>query len=301
MGDTGRTLFVLLGAVGLLLLVACANVAVLSLARGLERGPEASIRLALGATRGRLAPAVPRGVAAARRTRAAPWARSAPRSRWRCCGRPKPTCPASRRSASTRSPSSSRLPPTAACALVAGLPYAWRRARGAGGRTSWKGRHRRPRGRRVSASATPWWSPRWRWPWSCSPGAGLLVRSYERLQSQDPGLRAQEACSWRPSSSTWRPTAAARRRRAYYARLFERLEALPGVVSVGAATALPTSPLGPDFERPVWPEERPDDERARRQAWVRMVTPRYFETLGIRVLRGPRLRGRATGHRRRAR
>ena len=53
--------------------------------------------------------------------------------------------------------------------------------------------------------------------------------------------------------------------------------------SVGVATALPTQPLGPNFERPVWAEERPDEEGARRQAWVSMVTPRYFETLGIRA------------------
>jgi hypothetical protein len=44
--------------------------------------------------------------------------------------------------------------------------------------------------------------------------------------------------------------------------------------------------LGPNFERPVWAEERPDEDGARRQAWVSMVTPRYFETLGIRVLEG---------------
>ena len=58
---------------------------------------------------------------------------------------------------------------------------------------------------------------------------------------------------------------------------------------------------GPDFDRPVWPEERPDDERARRPAWVRMVTPGYFRTLGMRGRRGPRLRRDGTRRRRAAR
>jgi predicted permease len=72
----------------------------------------------------------------------------------------------------------------------------------------------------------------------------------------------------------------------YYQTLLDRLRALPGVAAAGAATALPASPLGPDFERPVWPAEQPDDERARRPAWVRMVTTDYFRTLGIRLVAG---------------
>ena len=74
--------------------------------------------------------------------------------------------------------------------------------------------------------------------------------------------------------------------RTYYATLIERLEALPGVVSAGGATALPASPLGPDFERPVWPEEIPNDPEVRRPAWVRMITTNYFRTLGMRIVDG---------------
>src|SRR5436190_18257425 len=74
--------------------------------------------------------------------------------------------------------------------------------------------------------------------------------------------------------------------RIYYSTLISRLEALPGVLSAGGATALPTSPVGPDFSRPVWPEGAANDPRLRTPAWVRMVTPRYFETLGMRVVAG---------------
>ena len=57
-------------------------------------------------------------------------------------------------------------------------------------------------------------------------------------------------------------------------------------MAVGGATTVPTSPLGPDFERPVWPEGIAAGSRRRLPASVRMVTPGYFPALGLRLADG---------------
>jgi predicted permease len=76
------------------------------------------------------------------------------------------------------------------------------------------------------------------------------------------------------------------RTRTYYRTLFERLASAPGVVAVGGATTVPTSPLGPDFERPVWPADSAPDTANRVPAAVRIVTPGYFSALAMRITEG---------------
>ena len=283
-GDAGRTLFLLLGAVGLLLVAACANVAVLSLARGLERGPEASIRLALGATRRRLLQQflVESGLLAGLGGALGALVAAVGLMALKAAEASVPRLEEVRIDPAVLL---FALAATGSCALVAGLPYAWGRAdAGAGGGgldatarvTAGHGRRRLRDGLVVAEVALAV---------VLLAGAGLLVRSYQRLRAVDPGFDP-DGVLVAPIFLDMETYGSGDKTRAYYARLFERLAALPGVVSVGAATALPTSPLGPDFERPVWPEERPAEERARRQAWVRMVTPGYFETIGIRVRAG---------------
>ena len=283
-GASGRTLWMLLGAVGLFFMVACANVAMLFLARGLERGTEASIRLVLGATRGRLlrqflvesllvvgaggalgALVAAIGVAALRRADM-----SLPRLQEVVLD-PRALLFA--------------LATTAAAALVASLPYAWRRARVEPGEGLLGMAARATAGPGRQAARDALVVAEVALAVVLLAGASLLVRSHQRLRAVDPGFDPHGVLVV-PIFLDMEKYGGGAKSRAYYGRLLERLEALPGVLSAGGATALPTSPLGPDFDRPVWPEESPGDERSRAQASVRIVTPRYFETLGIRVREG---------------
>jgi putative ABC transport system permease protein len=283
-GDSGQVLLVLMAAVALVLLVACANVALLSLARGLERASEASIRLALGATRRRLVrqflletllvSAAGGLLGALVSVAAIVLVRRAP------IGLPRLHEVALDPRAFAFAAAA-----TAAAALIAGLPSARRRAwaepardlAGTASRVAGAGRrHAFSDGLVVAEVAMAV---------VLLAGAGLLVRSFQSLRAVDPGFDPKGVLV-APIFLDMESYGSGGGSRAYYGTLIERLEALPGVVSAGGATALPTSPLGPDFARPVWPEERPDEEAARRPAWVRMITPGYLRTLGVKVLEG---------------
>jgi predicted permease len=116
-------------------------------------------------------------------------------------------------------------------------------------------------------------------------GAGLLGRSVSLLRAANPGFDPHGV--WiAPVFLDAQEYGSGDKSRAYYAGLFERLRALPGVAAAGGATSLPASPLGPDFARPVWPVGREDDPRSVKQAWIRMITPGYLEALRIPVTAG---------------
>jgi putative ABC transport system permease protein len=115
--------------------------------------------------------------------------------------------------------------------------------------------------------------------------AGLLARSFARLTAVDPGFRAENVVVL-PITLDNHEYDSGAKSRAYYRRLFEELQSVPGVSSVGAVTALPMSPIGPDFDRPVWAEGEVPPPGGSARADVRMATPGYFETLGISLVRG---------------
>jgi putative ABC transport system permease protein len=115
-------------------------------------------------------------------------------------------------------------------------------------------------------------------------GAGLLVRSFAALTRSDAGFDSRNVLTFRLSLPTASyPTAESTR--FFHAQLAERLEALPPVEAVSSNILLPLE--GP-FER--WGfalegrEEVPAQQAA--SALLRQVTPGYLKTMRIPVLRG---------------
>src|SRR5207247_357945 len=115
-------------------------------------------------------------------------------------------------------------------------------------------------------------------------GAGLLIRSFIRLRSVDPGFQPAGLLTMRLPLAGGRNTAPDRRV-AFFQQVADRVSGLPGVTSVGAVNGLPLTGLGlgSNFAvdgRPAPPSwERP-------MGLLRSVTPAYFRTLGIPLKAG---------------
>ncbi|MGD9902236.1 MAG: ABC transporter permease [Vicinamibacterales bacterium] len=115
-------------------------------------------------------------------------------------------------------------------------------------------------------------------------GAGLLARSFASLQRVDPGFDTRNLLVLRiaPDVTRYRGQSVI----AYYGRVLDALGEVPGVASTAAVTQLPMSTIGADFYRPYWREGARPDGNVLPQANVRMATPGYFATLGLRLLSG---------------
>jgi putative ABC transport system permease protein len=115
-------------------------------------------------------------------------------------------------------------------------------------------------------------------------GAGLLLRSFARLQAVDAGFRAENVLTLEiaPTGEQYAPGPA---RVQFFTEAAERVRRMPGVVSVGAVTVLPLAGAGmaTSFRVEDQPPPAPAD---RPTADIRMVLPGYFETLGIPLRRG---------------
>ena len=117
-------------------------------------------------------------------------------------------------------------------------------------------------------------------------GAGLLLTSFYRLQSVDPGYKADRVMSAElfTTNFTKYPNAEAQLR--FYVPLVERLEALPGVMSAAITNAVPLRTSQP-FTGAFQIEGRVvDDPNKRPQADARIVSAGFFKTLGVPLVRG---------------
>ncbi|MDP2584360.1 MAG: ABC transporter permease [Candidatus Palauibacterales bacterium] len=284
-GDVSRPLWTLLGAVGLVLLLLCANLANLLLARGEHRRRELAVRTALGAGRSRLVrdqlveslvlslAGCAVGIGLARLILAALRVT-------RISGLPRAgSLPLDPRVLAFA------VGVSLACAVGFGLLPALRASSGAiragigQGRRSEGSRSGRRLGRVLVAAEVAL-------ALVVVTGAGLLLGSLRALRSVDPGLDVHHVLDLRlePPSHAYEGGGGGRAR-ALYSELRARLGALPGVESVGAIQLLPLTDGNWAF--PYLAEGHPPPQGAPLpSANFRVVTPGYFRTLGIPLVAG---------------
>jgi len=117
-------------------------------------------------------------------------------------------------------------------------------------------------------------------------GAGLLIRSFARVLQQDPGFQPSGLLSvsiFLPDNRYPNDPQQVR----FFEDLLERLRQLPGVTSVGGVTTLPMSPIGVDHDMPFGVAGAPSETAdLRPEADFRIATDDYFRTMGIALLAG---------------
>ncbi|HEX6536984.1 MAG TPA: ABC transporter permease [Gemmatimonadaceae bacterium] len=283
-GNLRTPLLVLLGAVGFVLLIVCANVANLFLVRAAAREPEIAVRTALGAGRARLVrqlvteSTVLSLIGGIGGVLFALWGT---RALVRVAPASIPRLDAVHVDALV-------LAFTLVVSVLTGIVFGLIPARqvvrpdlSATLRESGRGSKARPGSRRargvlvVSEVALAV---------MLLAGAGLLIRSFHQLTNVDPGFRPEHAVSFELALPEARYDSVDRQR-AFVHQLTERLRAIPGVRSVGASFGLPLTGFGfsLSFEVQGRPPAKPGEEPV---ADVRIITPDYLKAMGIPIVRG---------------
>jgi putative ABC transport system permease protein len=284
MRDIGPTLTALLGAVALVLLIACANVANLLLARATVRQKELAIRKALGAARGRvlrqlltesavlagLGVLVGLGLAAA------------------CFGYLTRLLPATLPASATLALDSRVLALTIGAAIVTVLLFGAGPAFAAARRDvgSSVGRAVGTHGAKARRLRTTLVVAEIALTVVLLAGAELLLRSYAAVLAVDPGFEAEgRLVVDTPLVQSRYPTPAGRD--AFYRRVLERVRALPGVESAGYTSFVPLLMKGGRSITLVEGRPRPAPaEIVRTIAQDRGVSSGYLETLGVPLVSG---------------
>ena len=293
-GDTGRALFVLLGAVALVLLIACANVANLLLARAASRRKEIALRTALGASRVRL---VRQLLTESVLMALAGGALGLTLASWGIGGlvaAAPDSLPRLREVGIDARVAAFTVIVSLATGVLFGLAPAMTASRlevndalkesgrtaaahGVGGRLLVIAE--------VAVSIV------------LLVSAGLLLRSFARLQDVQPGFAAERLLTLRVSLPGSKYTTFARGD-AFFTDLFTGLQSRPAVRGVAAINSLPFSGFGGSrsFQIEGRAPSRPDDTT---EEQLRIVTDGYFAVMGIPLVTGREFAADDSLHRRR--
>ena len=283
-GGVRRALWVLMAAVGCLLLMACVNVANLLLARGATRRKEIALRSALGAGRGRIvAQLLTESVLLALGGGALGLLLSAVVIRVLAHAGPA-SVPRLAQAAIDLRLFAFTLVVSLATGILFGLAPAMR---GSGsslstalnevGRSGTTGRAGRRLRNTLAITEVAL-------AVVVLIGAGLLIRSFIRLRSVDPGFQPAHVLTVRVPLGGGR-NATADRRIAFFRQVSDRIATLPGVRAVGAVNTLPLISLGAGSLFAV--EGRPAPSPGQRPlALLRSVSPAYFGAIGIPLVAG---------------
>jgi putative ABC transport system permease protein len=296
--------FVVLGAVGFVLLIACVNLTNLLAARAIARRREVAIRVALGASRGRIArqfsieSLLLAGLGAAAGLIVATGLLSVaarllpdPEIFFRTSmapGAPRTAGAAglTRIGASMIGLDTTTLLFTAAVTIVTALlvallpalqastlrPSETLKTAGSAGTS---------RGQQLFGARSALVATQIALALVLLTGAGLMVRSAARLQATDTGVVPDRVLTMR--LDVLGASYTAETRPVFYIQLVDRLRAIPGVESVGLGNCAPAS--GGCNSTSIWfpPSPRADVDPLVGILWA---TPDYFSTLGIQLLRG---------------
>ncbi|MEO8125605.1 MAG: ABC transporter permease [Bryobacteraceae bacterium] len=284
-GNVRPTLLVLLGTVGFVLLIACANVANLMLARVTARRREIAVRLALGASRTQLVGqlltesmllSLLGGMAGAL---IAWWGVNVLAAML-----PAGSLPRQRELGLDGTALAFTVFASLLTGLVAGLIPGWQASKavvndalkeGRRGASEGPERHR-ARGILVACEIAL--------SFVLLIGAGLMIRSFANIQGSDPGFQPRNLLSLAVSVNGTGQSDTAHRA-AFYQKVTQDLAALPGVKSVSSINHLP---VGGDlwnlgFAIAGRPAPRPDETRS---AVFRVVSPGYFRTMELPLVEG---------------
>ena len=279
-----QALVILLAAVGFVLLIACANVGNLFLARAADRERELAVRLALGAGRGRL---VRQLLAESLVVGALGGLAGLVLALWGV-DVVMALEPGQLPSWNAVGVDLTVLAFTAALAigtaLLAGLlpalvttSHDLHGALKEGGKATAGARRRRLRNGLVVAEVAL--------ALVLLVGAGLMVRSLRAVQALDPGFRPDGllAATIYLADNRYPED---HQQAEFFGALLERAAGLPGVTAAGAVTTLPMSAHGIDHDMPVFVEGREAPPNQEPQADFRIASPGYFEAMEIPLVRG---------------